>query len=104
MATNPFLTRENLELAFRELGLRARAADKIIEVAVYGGSALVLTVPGRAATKDVDAVIHHDQAWLREAVAALAEEKGWPSDWLNDSVKGWLSQRDSDPDAKHLFK
>jgi hypothetical protein len=104
MPTTAFLTRQNLESAFCELGLKARAADKIVEIAVYGGSALVLTLPGRAATKDVDAVMHHDQVWLREAVAALAEEKGWPPDWLNDGVKGWLSHRDADPEAKQLFK
>ena len=104
MPSTPFLTRQNLESAFQELGLRARAADKIVEIAVYGGSALVLTLPGRVATKDLDAVIQHDQVWLRDAVAALAEENGWPSDWLNDGVKGWLSHRDADPEAKHLFK
>src|SRR3981081_577772 len=104
MPTTAFLTRQNLESAFCELGLKARAADKIVEIAVYGGSALVLTLPGRGATKDGDAVMHHDQVWLREAVAALAEEKGWPPDWLNDGVKGWLSHRDADPEAKQLFK
>jgi hypothetical protein len=104
MSTTAFLTRQNLESAFRELGLRARAAGKIVEIAVYGGSALVLTLPGRVATKDVDAVMLHDEVWLRGAVAALAEEKGWPPDWLNDGVKGWLSHRDTDPEAKHLFR
>src|SRR5216683_792677 len=104
MPTTAFLTRQNLEAAFHELGLRAREADKIVEIAVYGGSALVLTVPGRAATKDVDAVVNHDPVWLREAVAVMAEEKGWPPNWLNDGVKGWLSHRDADPEAKHLFK
>ena len=104
MPTTAFLTRQNLESAFHELGLRARTADKIVEIAVYGGSALVLTLPDRLATKDVDAVMQHDHIWLRNAVAALAEEKGWPPDWLNDGVKGWLSHRDADPEAKHLFK
>ena len=104
MPPTAFLTRENLESAFRELGLKAHAADKIVEIAVYGGSALVLILPGRAATKDVDAVMHHDPAWLRQAAAALAEERGWPSDWLNDGVKGWLSHRDADPEAKALFR
>jgi hypothetical protein len=104
MPTTAFLTRQNLESAFQELGLRARAADKIVEIAVYGGSALVLTLPDRLATKDVDAVMQHDHVWLWDAVAALAEAKGWPSDWLNDGVKGWLSHRDVDPEAKHLFK
>jgi hypothetical protein len=104
MPATAFLTRENLEDALRELGRKALAAGKIVEIAVYGGSALVLTLPGRVATKDVDAVMHHDAVWLRQAVAALAEEKGWPSDWLNDGVKGWLSHRDADPEAKQLFK
>jgi hypothetical protein len=63
-----------------------------------------LTLPGRVATKDVDAVVHQEAAWLRQAVADLAEEKGWPSDWLNDGVKGWLSHHDADPEAKRLFK
>jgi hypothetical protein len=103
MAT-AFLTADVLEQAFHELGLKARAADKIVEIAVYGGSALVLTLPGRAATKDVDAVVQQDAAWLRRAVADLAEEKGWPANWLNDGVKGWLSERDTDPEAKRLFK
>lgn len=104
MPTTAFLTRQKLESAFRALGLKARAADKIVEIAVYGGSALVLTMPDRVATKDVDAVMQNDQVWLREAVAAVAQENGWPPDWFNDGVKGWLSQRDADPEAKHLFK
>src|SRR5437868_2831476 len=104
MAAPAFLTADTLEQAFRALGLKARAAEKIVEIAVYGGSALVLTLPGRVATKDVDAVVDQDAAWLRGAVAAIAEEKGWPSDWLNDGVKGWLSERDADRDAKRLFK
>jgi hypothetical protein len=29
---------------------------------------------------------------------------GWDENWLNDGVKGWLSARDADPDAKSLFK
>jgi hypothetical protein len=99
-----FLNRDSLESAFAGLGRKARDADKIVEIAVYGGSALVLTLPGRVATKDVDAVIDRDADWLRQAAAELAEQRGWPRDWLNDGVKGWLSHRDRDPDAKALFK
>jgi hypothetical protein len=104
MPLTAFLNRENLENAFVDLGRKARDADKIVEIAVYGGSALVLTLPGRVATKDVDAVIDQDRDWLRQVAAELAEERGWPRDWLNDGVKGWLSHRDADPDAKPLFK
>lgn len=98
------LTRDDLEEAFRALGEMARAADRIVEIAVYGGAALVLLFPGRAATKDVDAVILNDPAWLRAAAAELAEARGWPADWLNDAVKGWLSHRDAEPGAKRLMR
>ncbi len=104
MPISAFLTAETLERAFHELGSKARGAGKIVEIAIDGGSALVLTLPGRVATKDVDAVVDQDRTWLRQAVADLTEAKGWPPDWLNDGVKGWLSHRDADPDAKRLFK
>jgi hypothetical protein len=34
----------------------------------------------------------------------MAEEFKWDENWLNDGVKGWLSNRDADPDVKALFK
>jgi hypothetical protein len=96
------LDRQSLEKAFAALGAKAATAGKIIDIAVYGGSALVLTFPGRVATKDVDAVVQNDPAWLRAAAVQVAEENGWPLDWLNDGVKGWLSHRDAE--SRHLFK
>lgn len=88
------LGRDDLEAAFESLGAAARAAGLTVEIAVYGGAALVLTFPSRVATKDVDAVVSGDARWLRRAAADLAAERGWPEDWLNDAVKGWLSHRD----------
>jgi hypothetical protein len=57
-------------------------SGRLVEIAVYGGSALVLTLADRVATRDVDAVIQNDAKWLRGAVAIVAEERGWPPDWL----------------------
>ena len=102
MNSGGFLTRATIEEAFQALGRKALAAQKIIEIAVYGGSALVLILPQRPATKDVDDVIQNDPQWMRQATAELAMEKGWPPAWFNDGVKGWLSDRDST--AKSLFK
>lgn len=45
----------------------------------------------RRATRDVDAVVHGAPDFLREAVLEVAAEEGWPEDWLNDGVKGFLS-------------
>jgi hypothetical protein len=47
----------------------------------------------RVSTRDVDAVVQGDQAFCDEAVAAIADRRGWPRDWLNDGVRTYLSPR-----------
>lgn len=44
--------RQSLERALRQLGLRAHAEGKTIEIAIYGGSALILTYDWRIATRE----------------------------------------------------
>ena len=92
-----------LEAAFNELGRRA-AAGRTIEITIYGGAALLLTLKQRVATKDVDGVFDRDKDFVKKLAAEMAEEFNWDQNWLNDGVKGWLSKSDSDPDAKKLFK
>jgi hypothetical protein len=93
-----------LESALTELGRRAYSADRTIEIAIYGGSALLLTLNRKINTSDVDAVFESDKAFIKKIATDMAEEFGWDVDWLNDGVKGWLSSRDSDADVKSLFK
>lgn len=95
--------RLSLERALRELGRRAHAEGKSIDIAVYGGSALILTYDWRVATRDVDAVFEADRQTVRRLAAEVADEIGWDRDWLNDGVKGFLSAADADLDAKRLF-
>jgi hypothetical protein len=96
--------RSTLEQALAELGRRALAAERIVEIAIYGGSALLLTLNRQINTGDVDAVFEGNKDFVRKVAAEMAEEFGWDENWLNDGVKGWLSKRDSDPDVKALFK
>jgi hypothetical protein len=97
--------RETLEKAFGRLGQMTREAGKAIEISVYGGSALLLTFDFRVATRDVDAVFDTDHAFVRRAANVIADEFGWPPNWINDGVKGFfLSHHDSDPAAKALFR
>jgi hypothetical protein len=93
-----------LETAFERLGALASDAGKTIEISVYGGSALVLSMDFRVATRDVDAVFESDRAFVREAAKIVATEFGWDLDWINDGVKGFLSAHDTDPGAKSLFR
>jgi hypothetical protein len=98
------LDRAALETAFTQLGQRALAEGLLVELAVYGGSAMLLTLDARIATRDVDAVFDQDREFVRRVAAEIAQEQGWSADWLNDGVKGFLSARDRDPDAKQLFR
>jgi len=98
-ASEPF-DRTMLEVALRELGRRAHAAGKVVEIAIYGGCAVMLTLNYRIATRDVDAVFEKDRDFIRQIATEMAQEFGWDRDWLNDGVKGFLSTAETDPAAK----
>lgn len=84
-----------IEAAFTRLGELALAEQHIVDMAVYGGSALAIAYDLRASTKDVDAVFEKDKDFVRKAVASVALEMDLPPDWLNDAVKGYVSPRES---------
>src|SRR3978361_1505981 len=85
--------RDALLDAFDRIGYAAVAAGTKLQIAVYGGSALMLASNFRFATEDVD-IADIGSAWpkwLRDVVEAVAREKGWSEDWLNDGVVFHLS-------------
>jgi hypothetical protein len=87
------LNRDTLLAAFDEIGRAAVAAGTRMEIAVYGGSALMLASNFRFATEDVD-VSQLQQPWpewLRAVTERLAKENGWSADWFNDGVVFHLS-------------
>lgn len=85
------LTRNDIMRGFRRLDALAREAGMLLDLALYGGAAMALAFDVREATRDVDAVVRGHAEFLRRAVARVALEEGWPDDWLNDGVKGFLS-------------
>lgn len=102
--TAHLLTREDVEGGFLHLAHEAVAASKVIDLAVFGGVAMMLTLPARPATRDVDAIALNDPTFVREAAKRVARERGWPEDWLNDAAKGFLSERQTDPSSMSLFR
>src|SRR3954462_8071297 len=86
--------REALLDAFDRIGHAAVEAGTKLQIAVYGGSALMLASNFRFATEDVDIAEIGDEwpEWLTGVVAAIARERGWSEDWLNDAVTFHLSQ------------
>ena len=102
MASAPF-DRTTLLDAFRELGRAAWDEGATIEIAVNGGSALMLIFDWRVATKGVDGVFDTDRDRVRRLAAKVGLDRAWPDDWLNDGVRGFLSARDQEDGMKPLL-
>jgi hypothetical protein len=85
--------RDQLLDAFDEIGWAAIGADTRLDIAVFGGSALMLASNFRFATEDVDiAEIGKPWPdWLANAVARISTRNGWLDTWLNDAVTSHLS-------------
>ncbi len=99
------LTAQDLHDAFMELGARARREGKVIDLAIYGGSALMLASNFRVATQDVDAVVEGDQGMVARWAEEIAHTRNWPRDWLNDGVRTYLSPQVDGLQAHHtLFR
>jgi hypothetical protein len=97
------LDRDKLLAAFDEIGRAAVATGARLEIAVYGGSALMLASNFRFATEDVD-VSQLQQPWpewLRDVTGRLARENGWSENWFNDGVAFHLSSL-ADPSDDHM--
>jgi hypothetical protein len=103
-ANSAVFDRHTLEAALERLGEIAVEHGKLIEISVYGGSAIMLTFPSRVATRDVDAVFLNDAKFVRDAALQVGEELGLDPGWINDGVQEFLSARDTDPDVKSLFR
>lgn len=85
------LTKDDILRGLDKINQKAKEAGIIVDIAIYGGAALALSFDTSRTTRDVDAVVRGNPDFLRMVVKEAAEEEGWPEDWLNDGVKGFLS-------------
>ena len=85
--------RDALLDAFDRIGRAAVEAGTKLQIAVYGGSALMLASNFRFATEDVDVseLPRPLPEWLSTTVGEIAEERDWQEDWFNDAVVFHLS-------------
>ncbi|MDX6198272.1 MAG: hypothetical protein QOJ79_1423 [Actinomycetota bacterium] len=93
--TGPLLDRGEIETLLAALGERCAANGIQVEMFRVGGAAMALAYSRERATRDLDAIFE-PKTLVYEQAGRLAEERGLPPDWLNDSVKGLLPDR---PDA-----
>ena len=92
-------TRKEIAEGIERLGQLAVKNGIEIELVLVGGALMVLRFRARESTRDVDVAIlaPSDAQKVRELARRVAEEHGWPEDWLNDGAKGYLIGLSSGP-------
>lgn len=86
------LDRKTVLEAFQRLSAYLSEAGVVGEIALLGGTAMMMAFQARQATKDVDAIFAPTRE-VRDAAKRVAADLGLNEDWLNDSAKGFLSAR-----------
>lgn len=90
------MNREEIVAALTALAAELQRRGVSADMYVVGGAAISLAFDERRATRDIDAIFE-PKTLVYEAAATVAEERGLPSGWLNDAVKGFLAG--DDPEA-----
>lgn len=86
------LTKADILRLFELLDGELERVDGLGELYVVGGAVMCLVLDARDATNDIDAFFKPTKL-VREAAARVAAQAEVASDWLNDAVKGFLSDR-----------
>jgi hypothetical protein len=87
------MNRDEIVEALTALAAELTRRGTSAEMYVVGGAAIALAFDERRSTRDVDAVFEPKNT-VYEAAAAVAEQLGLSSGWLNDAVKGFLQEDD----------
>jgi hypothetical protein len=90
--TSSALTREAILRALSSLSQELGRQGITGELCLFGGTVMVLAFTARLSTKDVDALFQPTPL-IRDLSRRIGEEQGLPADWLNDGVKGFVSDR-----------
>lgn len=87
------LDKATIENAFDEIGRRAITRGVILDMAVCGGSCLILASNIRLASEDVDAVYLNNADIAHDIVRKVTISNLLGEDWLNQAAKQFLFPR-----------
>lgn len=86
------LTRERILVLLDALERELGVDDLVGELYLVGGAVMCLVFRARPATRDIDAYFEPSAA-MRRAAGRVAEQHELDEGWLNDAVKGFLSDK-----------
>jgi hypothetical protein len=94
------LNRAKIEEAFRIMGQYLLDRKTLGEVAIYGGSAILLQFDWRKTSLDVDARVTRERnhGIIIDAVHEAAKQLHLPRSWLNESVAIYARRGEGDAD------
>jgi len=98
------LDRETIEKAFRLMGQYLLDRKALGEIAIYGGSAILLQFDWRKASRDVDARVISDRSHglVIDAAANAATQLGLPRSWLSENVAMYARRGEGEIDRISL--
>ena len=86
------LTKDEMLMYFEEINRRLATLDKHGEILIAGGAALTMVFNARNSTRDIDAIFQPTED-MRKITKEIASQFDLPEDWLNDGVKGFITEK-----------
>ena len=86
------LSKDKILEYFGEINQKLIEIGKHGEIIIAGGAALAVAFNARNSTRDIDAIFRPSEV-MRKIIKNIAEEHGLPEDWLNDGVKGFITEK-----------
>jgi len=87
------LSRAVVVRALARLGELCAEKQSRVEIAIYGGTVMMLAYDCREATKDIDAIFHPPEV-VEPLLQQVAHEQNLPEDWLNSGVGAFVAGRE----------
>ena len=86
------LTKDEMLKYFDEINSRLAKENKHGEIIIAGGAALTLVWGARNSTYDIDAIFEPKED-MRTIISDIAAAYKLNADWLNDGVKGFMTEK-----------